>query len=964
MIFPVLRSGKVQNFSVCFLLLLTTILTIPDVQAAYEESIREGIFLVEPENQYRVERTVPTYLSSEDLTFFACIEYDDIPIRLSLLCSDDNNFIDISAIKWGTENCFMGSVDLDQLKCSDAVLVADYVRNGENQRLTKSIRINRVTGSLQRLLAAQYIDGGWSSALDTAYALFSLKPFEDVFTDRILQGLQYLKENRDETQKCWPEAQCQISTTASVAYLLAQSEYSDESRILRDATTYLTKTMSYISSGETYSIEVADYIGNQNNTINTSCVFAYGAANESIVMPRYPRYINRTKTPAYGTVVNVVCTENIVATIVSNVRGRIIGYAGDNFTYSIPGPCWTYNNENVTCDVRATAFAAGAPIDSARASAASEFLSRRFSTSVLGDELADKDIMTAAVIAAGSSTVGVTTVQRTRILNNLLYRQTNDGSWNATSMYYNNTTYYEPTTEYVLNFSHVLADNVTKSIVYTGFTVQALLQNDYTREDEPVLDAERWLSTNEQAVMLELDEESAQDAEIVLEYNENRSEITKEAKRNAMELYVLQQNTRPFLKSSPRVVVLDRSEITVDLTNPTTFLLEDLTYDLPTNLVPYVVIEEKDTFAPYSFRRITFQQRGNVSTSEFGYLRIKSGADEYAKIPLLVTSAPSINITFPSTFTVFGASSILPLNVTKSSHNFSCTMKWSDGGITSISSFSIARGGVFSLPIQFTKLGTEEKTYSGTVSCTAVSSTFTFPFSVLIDRFISKPFTVSPSFVSINESGQTGFFTVTNLLDESIDLTLQLRDPTNQLDISDFFLSLYPGESHNVTLSVIAPVSENVSAVNSILVRAFNVEERVAVTAEVIVVPERVWPLWVRIAVPVFGFGIVAVIGYFVYENRKKLRAWYAKRFSKQDTYAEIKQSVENYEKKEAALAIKNMTTILKMQGVSDKDIRSRLYEAGFIEEEIIASLKFKAETAPVPAAQQPPAGPGGAQRK
>ncbi len=226
--------------------ILSTI--VPLVSAGYEESIREGIFLVEPDNQYRVDRTIPTYLSSEDLTFFACIEYDDVPLRLSLLCSDDNNFVDISAVRWGSENCYMGSVDLDQLRCSDAVLAADYVRNGENQRLTKAIRINRVTGSLQRLLSDQYVDGGWSSALDTAYALFSLKPFEDVFADRVSQGMLYLKENRDEEQKCWPETQCQISATASIAYLLNQAEYDDTSRVLRDATTYLTKTMSYISS--------------------------------------------------------------------------------------------------------------------------------------------------------------------------------------------------------------------------------------------------------------------------------------------------------------------------------------------------------------------------------------------------------------------------------------------------------------------------------------------------------------------------------------------------------------------------------------------------------------------------------------------------------------------------------------------------------------------------------------------
>ena len=34
----------------------------------------------------------------------------------------------------------------------------------------------------------------------------------------------------------------------------------------------------------------------------------------------------------------------------------------DNFSYTIPQPCWTRNNENLTCDVRATLFAAQPPL--------------------------------------------------------------------------------------------------------------------------------------------------------------------------------------------------------------------------------------------------------------------------------------------------------------------------------------------------------------------------------------------------------------------------------------------------------------------------------------------------------------------------------------------------------------------------------------------------------------------------
>ncbi len=82
---------------------IVVLVLLPLAYAGYEEDVHESIFLVRPENQYIVPRTIPTYLSSEDLTFFACTEYDNTPIRLSVLCTDNNNFLDVGARKWGPD---------------------------------------------------------------------------------------------------------------------------------------------------------------------------------------------------------------------------------------------------------------------------------------------------------------------------------------------------------------------------------------------------------------------------------------------------------------------------------------------------------------------------------------------------------------------------------------------------------------------------------------------------------------------------------------------------------------------------------------------------------------------------------------------------------------------------------------------------------------------------------------------
>lgn len=929
--------------------LLCTLLSSSFVSAEYEENIREGIYVIEPENQYRSQRTVPTLLQSEDLTFFACIEYDDTPVRLSVLCTDDNNFRDVDAIQWGPDNCFIGAVSLDTLPCQSAILTADYVRNGENQRLTKPIRINKITGTLQRLLDGQFTDGGWSSSLDTAYALFSIKPFFSVFEDRIEAGLSYLKESRDEEQKCWPEEQCQISTTASIAYLLAQAEYSDESRILRDATTYLELSMNYIQGGETYTITLIDHPTNANNSVNTSCVYGYNSFNTTVELDRYPEEHPFIATPTYNDVIRAVCTENILARVTSSVRGQLIAYAGDNFTYTIPGPCWTFNNENVTCDIRTTAFAAGAPIDADRKNAVSAWLAGQLQTGVTGSVTPQSDIMDASLITVAASSSGLGNDARENLIDNILYRQANQGNWNVTEHRYNGT-YYEPDTVYQTNYSHILADQYTGSFIYTGFAVQALLMNNFDRDREEIIDAERWASNNERAVTVTLSEEAAAVAETVAAYEENLTDILADPKRNAMALYTLQQNTRPFLKSEPRVIILDKEEITIDLTNPTTFALEGLTYSLPPNLAPLVWIEEKDTFAPFSFRRILIRQIQNATVNEFGYLRIMDGADEYAKIPIIVSTFPELAIQIPSELTVFGTSVIIPLNVSKTEHDFACRLTWSDAGITTVQTFTIERTGIFNLPAQFTQSGTELKDYRGTIVCSAVSSTFTFPFTMRVNRFLTRPISVAPAFLEINGSDinpGTATFTVRNLLDETIDVIVSLRDTDAvAIDFSEYFISLYPSETRTITVSALPIIGENLSLVNAVVVRSFNVEERIPLTVELIVETPVERPLWFVIAVVVFALGLVGILAYFGYENRTKIIAWWNTRVNKESYYEKVRRDVDLYENKEQALAIKNLTTLLKMQGLSDTDIRKRLNEQGFSDEEITLSLKMKVEQA------------------
>jgi hypothetical protein len=930
-------------------LLAVFLLLATPVAALYEGSVYEDIFLVRPDNEYIPESIVPVYLSSEDLTFYACVEQDDVPVRLSVLCKENNDFIDVETQKWGTENCFIGSIDLDDFPCYEATLTADYLRDGENQRMTKDVQINKITGALQRVLDTQFEDGGWSSALDTAYSLFSLKPFESVFADKIKKGLLYLKDSRHETDKCWPAEECQVSTTAMITYLLSQAEYDDSLRIIHDATLYLERSMNYITSGETWTVTLEDFRANENNSVRTSCVYGYDSTDTTVNLSVYGTETEYDLSPSYGSVIRVVCTENVYIDITSSARGTLIHYEGDNLSYTIPQPCWTFNNENVTCDIRATALAIGTPVSDDRKEAASNYLVSLLTGSVIGKQFPDGDIMNLAIFMNTGAEGIVSSDIRDEAEKYLLYRQTNTGSWNTTATYYNYS-YYEPQEVERTNFSHVLEDNYTRSIIYTGYVVQMLLDAGYTRQDEPVQDAGRWLSLYEETVSKQLTEEELVDAEIVAAYEENVSDVILDPKRNGMALYVLEQHTRPFIKSNPRTIILDKQNLTLELVNPTTFSLEDLSYDLSPELQPYVEIETKDYLAPYSYRKIQVRQLSDEGADVFGYLRITSGSNEYAKIPVIVVSYPSLSVTFPKELIVFGSSTIVALNISKSAHNFSCDLKWETSGISTLSSFDIQRDGLFNLPVQFLQAGTEERDYTGVLTCKAQTSTFTFPFTLRVNRFITRPMSVGPNFLNLNTTDSEAWFYVKNLLDESIDVTISLRDENASLDFSDYFLTLYPGETRNVSVYLTSLPGENVSIVNSVVVRTFNIEERIPLSAEVIHEAEPARPLWMVMSAGIFGVGLVALGLYFGYTNRKKLFVWYQAKFKKESVYKRLMANVEDYEQKEIALAIKNMVQILKMEGVSDGDIRKRLAEQGFSDQEVTTALKMKVDDEKAPA--------------
>ncbi|MFT4250309.1 MAG: hypothetical protein ACMXYD_03030 [Candidatus Woesearchaeota archaeon] len=730
-----------QTITIILLLALST----PLVIATYEENIREGIYLVRPDNEYIQEETIPTYLENEDLTFFACIEEQDTPLRLSILCEDTNEFADIPAYKWGPQNCYIGSINLEQFDCTQAIARAEYVQAEENLQLQQRIRINAFSKTLDRVVETQFSDGGWQGPLDTAYGLLVISKFPDLFEQRIEQAIQYLTLNRDEEDKCWPATNCQTSTTANILYLLNQAGF-ENLRIQHDGHLYLQREQTYFTQNSRWQARITDHTINLNNTVDTSCVYDYNNNIETFSLERNPETTIRELTPMYEQEISIVCTEPVFIHLHNEFNEQLLSYQGTNFTYSIPPPCWTIGNERITCDVRTTLFAVGTSIAANQKSQASNYLA----SLLVDDRTAGKNLEENPTTINNALYAQLISTQRQAVIQNLLYYQRNDGSWNNNNTYYPHS-YFEATQEERERIPYRVNDSVTHSIVQTGYAIMAL-END-ERHEENLRDAQRYVSLAEEETALNLTDEELTDEETVQAYEEAVASILSDPKRNAMAFYVLKNHARPIIRTTPKILFLDREETTIDLVNPTIFDLENLEYELPNNLQGKLFIEERDFIGAYSFRRIAIRVLDDTEES-FGYLRIKINTNEYLKLPIILDQQPELEITIPEEITIFGASATLPFTIEKSDHEFSCSLEWESEGISSNTPFNVhnTQENLYEYPVRFASTQTENRVYEGTITCESGSVTFITPFATNILRFATRPLQVRPATISITDT--------------------------------------------------------------------------------------------------------------------------------------------------------------------------------------------------------------------
>ncbi len=876
-------------------LLLLLMLAMVMVPAVFSAEMKGGdIYLVRPNSPYIDNSYVPSeYISVDDLDFYTCIEEKDIPVKSTVICLDDNSFKDIPMTKWlDTGNCYIGTYNLDGKDCRKMVIQSVYTKDKETVTLRKEIKVNRISSILDLVARNQYSDGGWRDAIATASGIWVLSNYPKIYADQIEKGLQWLKLNRNNDEKCWPDEDCSVTETAKILAYLTFAGVNDSYRVMHDGIVYLENNQNFYQDGETWNLTIKPFESGITDCIISYKNNLYNKDNFTLQEGKVAAYkIN----PVPSQMLYVICDQNFQANLTTPDHDQVFIYEGDNLSYTTPYNCWSRDQKWGKCDLSTTLLATMTNISDKNKDLALEYLDSQLRSERSGEMYIgpDKNVTDAALYAYVRDNQNITSWLR--------YKQNNDGSWgNGTSQ---------------------------DEIIPTGFNILGLMRSGFNRTSEVIRDAEAWV--NEKELGFSLNETS-------------KYEAWNSTEKNAHAFIVLKNNARPAIKSDPMLITIDKETTEVDIYNPTTFELDDISFEFSDNLKSHLTINPRDEIPSYSYVKQDITKKSGDTGTLYGYLYVKNHDVEIGKIPVMITDFPKIDINpAQDDYLVFGTKGTASFTVSKTSHTFQCSLAWDDPDISSQKDYTV-NNNKLSVDLVFSSAERLEKTYAGTFNCTAQGQEYDIPVSVRVSRYETFPFSVKPESLFVNSTGQDRYMIIQNLLDETLDVSIAFMKNEPDFEISRKQVSIDPNTDVNVSIYNNVPENVNLTASDVIEVAALGQKKDVNFRAAIVAVPKKTFSpllLWLIIGVIVVAVG---TLGYLGYRYRDTLMG-YLKKGSKIDS---IKVKIKKLEEKEKHTAVMNMVNILRILKKDDVQIRARLKQEGFSDDEVDKAFEVSGDDA------------------
>lgn len=199
------------------------------------------------------------YLENEILSFEVCPN-EKVEISSKVICSSGEE-ISIELFE-NEDSCYYGNKNFDEISCNDFTLSTSYSANEKERTITRDFEQEKESKLLNHILEKNYNN---LDSLELSYYLLTLNKVQSQITQETVDAYEKLKNDRDNSEKCWPKNNCDLLTTAKILNNINLAEYPDDSRLIEDGKIFFESKIldneeiefsSTATNVQTYEIEI------------------------------------------------------------------------------------------------------------------------------------------------------------------------------------------------------------------------------------------------------------------------------------------------------------------------------------------------------------------------------------------------------------------------------------------------------------------------------------------------------------------------------------------------------------------------------------------------------------------------------------------------------------------------------------------------------------------------------------
>ncbi|MFT4310119.1 MAG: hypothetical protein ACMXYC_00630 [Candidatus Woesearchaeota archaeon] len=710
-------------------------------------------------------------LNTEQITGIMC-KQDTQYHQHVLYCLDNFNQVELVTHQWNG-SCSLSLIDLDAFECNRPSLQVLYDKQGEQQKLVEPFFTHKVLVAPERIIQTQKWDGGWDTPSDTAYGVWILSQFNERFAQEIFYGLEWLKEHRNEEEKCWQVdgSGCHLYETARTLGFLSLAGINHTVRTYHDGVVWLERQQNYIVPQREWDVSF-------RVNRDAQCTLQYNNQNLFDGIIQRDDIKSYTITPEYGHRFVFWCDN-------SSVRMEMRDHAGmhivsrsfsesqridyvlpdeepldDSYenksVFRISQPCWGQQRWT-TCSTKVSLYALLSELEEEQKDKGLEWLEDQLEF----HPIRGKFLSTDEAIFDSALYLYALDKENKDVAQWLIYTQNNDGSWGSGS--------------------------VQKRVAPTVMAILALQQQDFSTYEEALHDARLWMSIHYPLFGWD------------------------HVKDDALSFMILKDNARPFLRlASQDIIRITQTQESHILINPTKFALTNISVNVSGTIKDKINVQLPSSMQEYSNTSLSLRVTDSSAGYYHGFIEIVEDEDILLIIPVVYEQEVVIDATVQETYYVHDQQGILFVDVARVNAPFSCVLNFEETQVR----FSLEKQGT--MPVMLYDVSLFTRDMQGELVCTYRSETFVQEVQMQKSELRQAPLLIDTRRIAIVDVEDDYVFSITNQWDFPVDVSIRIEPDDGYFLISQQDITLDGQQEITIPLVVTVQPEENVTYVGGI----------------------------------------------------------------------------------------------------------------------------------------------------